>query len=280
MRARKAVVGFENTTQQEIALLYDPDVVSAVHDPRDREKAPRFDGTFAIDVDTDAAPDQITWSKPPLEIALTIPTGRVIRLIGVHAKSKALHSARNDAEASRMSIENRRKQLAQCIWLRKRVDAHLEAGDDLIVLGDFNDGTHAVSSEIISGEAPFKNYAWMRRHDAEHKGDRYTDKENELISAQINARRLHSAEKLFVRKSARDMIYTSAFGGMFESIDQIFMSAHFQSESADHIGEIDYFSVLNDHLTDGSHPEAPYNKLASDHGQIMAHFTMRDKKQS
>ncbi|MDG1768212.1 MAG: endonuclease, partial [Yoonia sp.] len=73
MRARKAVVGFENTTQQEIALLYDPDVVSAVHDPRDSETAPRFDGTFAIDVDTDAAPDQITWSKPPLEIALTIP---------------------------------------------------------------------------------------------------------------------------------------------------------------------------------------------------------------
>jgi hypothetical protein len=153
LRARKAVVGFENTTQQEIALLYEPDVVSAVHDPRDSETAPRFDGTFAIDVDTDAAPDQITWSKPPLEIALTIPTGRVIRLIGVHAKSKAPHGARNDAEASRMSIENRRKQLAQCIWLRKRVDAHLEAGDDLIVLGDFNDGPGLDEYEKLFGRS-------------------------------------------------------------------------------------------------------------------------------
>lgn len=153
LRARKAVVGFENTTQQEIALLYEPDVVSAVHDPRDSETAPRFDGTFAIDVDTDAAPEQITWSKPPLEIALTIPTGRVIRLIGVHAKSKAPHGARNDAEASRMSIENRRKQLAQCIWLRKRVDAHLEAGDDLIVLGDFNDGPGLDEYEKLFGRS-------------------------------------------------------------------------------------------------------------------------------
>ncbi|MEM8537047.1 MAG: alpha-1,4 polygalactosaminidase, partial [Pseudomonadota bacterium] len=37
---------------------------------------------------------------------------------------------------------------------------------------------------------------------------------------------------------------------------------------------MEYFSVLNDHLTDGSHPEAPYNKLASDHGQIMAHMVI------
>ncbi len=38
------------------------------------------------------------------------------------------------------SIENRRKQLAQCVWLRQRVAGHLQAGDSLIVLGDFNDG--------------------------------------------------------------------------------------------------------------------------------------------
>ncbi|MEO0783052.1 MAG: alpha-1,4 polygalactosaminidase, partial [Pseudomonadota bacterium] len=43
-------------------------------------------------------------------------------------------------------------------------------------------------------------------------------------------------------------------------------------ENPDRLGEMRYFSVFNDHLTDGSHPEAPYNKLASDHGQIMAHM--------
>jgi len=160
LRARKAVVGFENDTQQEIALLFDPDVVSAVHAPlgeptgkKGSSKAPRFDGVFRIDVDTDAAPDLITWSKPPLEVALEIPTGRIIRLIGVHAKSKAPHGAQNDAEATAMSIANRRKQLAQCIWLRQRVDTHLAAGDDLIVMGDFNDGPGLDEYEQLFGRS-------------------------------------------------------------------------------------------------------------------------------
>ena len=70
------------------------------------------------------------------------------------------------------------------------------------------------------------------------------------------------------------MVYTSAFGGVFESIDQIMMSRHFHPDHDGKIGEMEYFSVLNDHLTDGSHAEAPYNKLASDHGQIIAHMRM------
>ncbi|MGC1497810.1 MAG: alpha-1,4 polygalactosaminidase, partial [Sulfitobacter sp.] len=134
---------------------------------------------------------------------------------------------------------------------------------------------NAVSSEIISGEAPFKNYAWMLRHDAEHRGDRYSDAESQQITEDIESVRLHSAEKLFVRKSLRDMVYTSAFGGVYESIDQILMSRHFLPAWPNHIGEMEYFSVLNDHLTDGSHPEAPYNKLASDHGQIMATIRLK-----
>jgi hypothetical protein len=160
--------------------------------------------------------------------------------------------------------------------LRSAVLEELEAGRPVMVLGDFNDSEHAVSSEIITGEAPFKNYAWMRRHDAKTKRDRYSDDDNEIIQEAIGKVRLHSAEKLFVRKSLRDMVYTSAFGGVYESIDQILMSRHFLPEFAGKIGEMEYFSVLNDHLTDGSHPEAPYNKLASDHGQIMAYMVLGD----
>jgi len=48
------------------------------------------------------------------------------------------------------------------------------------------------------------------------------------------------------------MVYTSAFGGVFESIDQILVSRHFRDSKAQ-IGEMEYFSVFNDHLTDGSH---------------------------
>ncbi|MEJ8561236.1 endonuclease/exonuclease/phosphatase family protein [Yoonia sp. GPGPB17] len=174
------------------------------------------------------------------------------------------------------SLRSALRRMAEAWVLRSAVLKELEAGNPVMVLGDFNDSEHAVSSEIISGEAPFKNYAWMRRHDAQTRRDRYSDAENDIIQEKISKVRLYSAEKLFVKKSLRDMVYTSAFGGVFESIDQILMSRHFLPEFAGKIGEMEYFSVLNDHLTDGSHPEAPYNKLASDHGQIMAHMVLGD----
>lgn len=161
LRARRALLGFRNETQQEIALLYNPDVFKARHDPRGQETgkkgapdAPRFDGVFRFDLDTDATADLVTWSKPPLEVALTLrETGRRIRLIGVHAKSKAPHGATTEAEVMRLAIENRRKQMAQCIWLRQRVDEHLIAGDSLIVLGDFNDGPGLDEYEKLFGRS-------------------------------------------------------------------------------------------------------------------------------
>ncbi|MEM6308410.1 MAG: endonuclease/exonuclease/phosphatase family protein [Pseudomonadota bacterium] len=166
------------------------------------------------------------------------------------------------------------RRMAEAWVLRDAILRELQAGTPVLVLGDFNDGEHAVSSEIISGEVPFKNYSWMLRHNAEASNDRYTKDENEKIQNAVSRVRLHSAEKLFVQKSLRDMVYTTAFGGTFESIDQIYLSHHFLPAHDHSIGEMEYFSVLNDHLTDGSHPEAPYNKLASDHGQIMAHIRL------
>lgn len=167
------------------------------------------------------------------------------------------------------------RRMAEAWVLRQLIVEEINKGNPVIVLGDFNDSENAVSSEIIAGERAFKNYAWMRRHDAKKANDRYSDAENEIIQRKIAAVRLESCEKLFVRKSLRDMVYTSAFGGVFESIDQILLSRHFTG-GVGQIGEMAYFSVFNDHLTDGSQEEAPYNKLASDHGQIMAHLRLWD----
>lgn len=154
LRAKAAVIGFANHTQQEIALLYDPTVMSARHNPVDGgAKSPRFDTEFALDVDTDAQPDPITWSKPPLEVEVTPANGTPFQMIGVHAKSKAPHGASNDADVMRISIENRRKQLAQCIWLRKRVDQHLSDKNPLFVMGDFNDGPGLDAYEKLFGRS-------------------------------------------------------------------------------------------------------------------------------
>ncbi|MEX5727267.1 hypothetical protein Ga0609869_000620 [Rhodovulum iodosum] len=160
LRACRAITGFENDTQQEIALLYDPDTLSVRHDPqgaptgkKGSADAPRFDGVFRRDVDVDAEPELIRFSKPPLELAVETASGTAFRMIGVHAKSKAPHGARTPEEVTRLSIENRRKQLAQCIWLRQRVVGHLSAGDPLVVLGDFNDGPGLDEYEKLFGRS-------------------------------------------------------------------------------------------------------------------------------
>ena len=154
LRTREALIGFQNDTQQEIALLYDPDVMTARHRPLSGgPDNPRFDMAMPMDIDVDAHPDPIKWSKPPLEAEITTTAGQTLTLIGVHAKSKAPHGASNSHAAMQIAISNRRKQLAQCIWLRKRVVQHLDAGDPLIVLGDFNDGPGLDEYEELFGRS-------------------------------------------------------------------------------------------------------------------------------
>ena len=160
LRCRKAVIGFANGTQQELALMYDPDRVSARHDPMGEAgapeaafAAPRFDGSYRIDLDIDAAPETVRFSKPPLEVALHTAAGTDLRLIGVHVKSKAPHGASTPEQVMRLAIQNRRKQLAECIWLRQRVVEHLTACENLIVLGDFNDGPGLDEYEKLFGRS-------------------------------------------------------------------------------------------------------------------------------
>lgn len=227
-------------------------------------------------------------SRPVLKVR--IPVGdTVITVFNCHLKSKlgeyitppgASYApeedlTRYDAVGRALgSLRAAVRRMAEAWVMRAEIVKELQAGYPVIAMGDFNDGEHAVSSEIIAGELPFRNYQWMLRHDAQAYSDRYSKEEDRQIRQDIAALRLHSAEKLFVRKSLRDMVYTASFGGVFESIDQIYLSRHFHPDDQARIADMTYFSVLNDHLTDGSHPEAPYNKLASDHGQIIAHIRM------
>jgi endonuclease/exonuclease/phosphatase family metal-dependent hydrolase len=160
IRARRALIGFANDTKQEIALLYDPERLRARHDPRGpatgpegARGAPRFDGAFRIDLDVDATEDLVRFSKPPLELALETSDGFAFRLIGAHLKSKAPHGARSPAEVLSLGVANRRKQLAQAVWLRARIEGHLSEGTPLVVAGDLNDGPGLDEFESLFGRS-------------------------------------------------------------------------------------------------------------------------------
>lgn len=160
LRARKAIIGYASETEQEIAFLYDPERLTASHDPQGDPApshgapgAPRFDSTLRLDLDGDGQEDIVRFSKPPLELKITTKGGQNLRLIGVHAKSKAPHGHTTPEEFNRISIENRRKQLAECLWLRARIDRILPEAGHLVVMGDFNDGPGLDEYEKLFGRS-------------------------------------------------------------------------------------------------------------------------------
>lgn len=157
LRASKALIGFTSHTRQEIVLMYDPSVITAAHDPMGtadkNSSAPRFDFDFSYDLDQDGVVENIGFSKPPLEVLLNVAGAGSLRLIGVHAKSKSPRNTRSRAEFVAQSIQNRRKQLAECFWLRGRVDEVLALKCPLIVLGDFNDGPGLDEYERLFGHS-------------------------------------------------------------------------------------------------------------------------------
>lgn len=153
LRTTDAIMGFANDTHQELALLYDPAALTARHDPQGSSNAPRFDGDFRIDLDIDATEDVVRFSKPPMELAVQTQAGTEFRLIGAHLKSKAPHGAGSRDEAIRISIANRRKQLAQAVWLARRVEAHVAAEEPVILLGDLNDGPGLDEFEHLFGRS-------------------------------------------------------------------------------------------------------------------------------
>lgn len=153
LRTRAVATGFANDTQQEIALLYDPDRLQVQHDPQNSAEAPRFDTEIEIDLDIDNRADTVKFSKPPLELAVETASGTRFHMIGAHLKSKAPHGARTRDAIMKLAIANRRKQLAQAIWLRRRVTAQLDAGQEVMVMGDLNDGPGLDAYEGLFGRS-------------------------------------------------------------------------------------------------------------------------------
>ena len=80
------------------------------------------------------------------------------------------------------------RRMAEAWVLRGLILDEINDGNPVLVLGDFNDGEHAVSSEIITGETPFKNYGWMRRHNASKANERYSKEEASQIHESIERR--------------------------------------------------------------------------------------------
>ena len=150
LRQTSAILGAKSGTDQEIAFLYDPEKLEARYAPHKGPKPPKFTDEIKLSIDEDHK-QSYRFSKPPLELQIQCrKSGDTLTLIGAHFKTKAPHGAHNDKEVREFGLTNRRKQIAQALWLRARVD---QIDTPLIVAGDFNDGPGLDTLEKVIGQS-------------------------------------------------------------------------------------------------------------------------------
>ena len=155
LRANKAIIGFLSQGKQEIAALYDPARIDASHNPGGGKKGnPRFDSTFEFDTDDDRIREVYRFYRPPLELLVNaVGSSLSFELIIAHTKSKGIFSAADLVHWNLESQRNRRKLFAECSWIRRRVEERLDAGREVLVVGDINDGPGMDSSEAVFGKS-------------------------------------------------------------------------------------------------------------------------------
>ncbi len=144
LETSKALTGIISPGTQEIALLYNPDKVTAVHAPggqKDLKRNPSFDGEFIFDTDEDRIKELYKHYRPPLEAEITVnATGAKFKLMVCHTKSKGIFSSMDMLHWERENRRNRLKLFAEATWIRRRVDEWLDGDSEIVLMGDINDG--------------------------------------------------------------------------------------------------------------------------------------------
>lgn len=185
LRTTKAKTGYISGGKQEIAVLFDPTVLTVSHTPggsTNSKSNPRFNGEFYFDTDDDRIKEVYKHYRPPLEAKLKVKaTGKEFRLIVAHTKSKGIFSSVDMIHLERESRRNRLKIFAECRWIRRRVDEWLDKGHDVVVMGDINDGPGMDEYEMRYGRSGvevimgsiFEPDRVLRNHAGQPKWGRY-----------------------------------------------------------------------------------------------------------
>lgn len=128
-----AFMGRSRGAQNLVYYVREPFEVVSVDDAWDRY------GEWIEDIDGDTLPERHKFERRPLELVARIG-GTEVRFILVHTKSKGVFSIADLPRFEALSAANRAKLVAQGRRLRSRLDALVDAGERIVVLGDMNDG--------------------------------------------------------------------------------------------------------------------------------------------
>ncbi len=234
----------------------------------------KFPATFKFEQlrETDGAQEEITltiteFSRPVLHAVVqaegTNPTPPPISVYVAHLKSKgparlSFAEPRPDvlehhAQVTKSAVSHIRRVM-EAGAMRVMLNAKMKSEDEdsispVVVLGDLNDDTLSVTTELLSDQPTYRMVEKSRAGLSSDKG-------------------LFSAERLQQYRSARHVYYTHVYRHKRESLDHILVSEEFYDHSRKRLWSFRELEVYNDHLNrDSAKLEG-----ASDHGQVRAYF--------
>lgn len=206
-----------------------------------------------------------SFSRPILRVRVELQKGLNVEVFVAHLKSKRplipegvnRHAA---LEISKGKARSLLMRAAEANALRTILMDTLEHRDTpVMVLGDLNDTHTAVTTRIISGEAP------PRYWPMEHK-------------AKVWDTLLYHVKDIQARQSSQDVYYTHIHNGHYESLDHIMVSQELVRENPNRVGRVVYVEAFNDHIIDQTLAAGPINPCESDHAQVVATIELDSPK--
>ena len=135
-----AVHGYPSSGQQELGALFDYSKIKVLFTPETKD-GERFNQPFLMDTTNRMIKEQYIHFRPPLELSiLGLDDTLLTRVIIAHTKSKGIFDKVDYARFEQISQRDRLKLFGECMHIRERCDQYLAKGQQVIVMGDINDG--------------------------------------------------------------------------------------------------------------------------------------------
>jgi endonuclease/exonuclease/phosphatase family metal-dependent hydrolase len=195
------------------------------------------------------------FSRPVLKVRLKLNDDQHLIVVVAHLKSKRPMfgegaDANDPIELARAQACSLMVRTAEAYALRQVLMTELQGRDSpVVVLGDFNDTHTSVTTQLVSGEPPFRFLSMEQKQ-----------RQWDVL--------LYHVKDIQSRLSFTDTYYTHIHNGHYESLDHIMVSQELVQENPEHIGKVASVKVFTDHLIDETLSEDRIPCWKSDHAQV------------
>ncbi len=195
------------------------------------------------------------FSRPILKARLRLNADNCLTVFVAHLKSKRPVFGDGDDVSDPLELAKAQAcslmvRAAEAYALRSVLMTELkDRNAPVVVMGDFNDNHTAVTTQLISGEPPFRHLPMDKKL-----------KQWDIL--------LYHAKDIQARLSYMDTYYTHIHNGHHESLDHIMVSQELVAENPRSIGRVGFVKVFNDHLIDETLSSERMPCWKSDHAQV------------